>query len=52
MKEINENLLNNLKDEYLNNPINTIISRHDLTSSKIIDIVRLIEQTGNTRSVF
>ena len=51
MKEINENLLNTLKDEYLNNPINTV-SRHALTNSKIIDIVRVNEQTENTRNMF
>ena len=51
MKEINENLLNTLKNEYLNNPINTV-SRHALTNSKIIDIVRINEQTGNTRNMF
>lgn len=51
MKELNENLLNNLKKEYLQSPINTV-SRRALTHTKIVDLIRVNEEIANTRNMF
>lgn len=51
MKEINNEFLNNVENEYLNNSVYTI-ARRALTKNKISSLVRVNEQTEFTRNRF